>query len=114
MSKYNYDKLIATATRMIDKFGRNITKRSVSSSGDAWNPTRSNTDTIISAVATSFNANEIDGTLIKATDKLFLTYSAVTVSDLIVDGTEVLSVINVSAINPAESVLIYKVQARRT
>lgn len=113
MSKFNYDKLVATATRLIDKFGRNVTKRTTTATGDAWNPTVSNVDVTIRAVSTSFQANEVDGTLIQMDDKLFLTYDEVTTADSIVDGGEVLSVVGVKPINPGEVKIIYRVQCRK-
>lgn len=110
---YNYDKLVATATRLINQFGRNVTKRTTTTTGDAWNPTKTDVDTTIKAVASSFKENEIDGTLIQSNDRLFLTYSDVTTDDKIVDGGDILSVVNVKTINPGETILIYKVQARK-
>ena len=111
MSVYDYSSISATAQRLIDSFGRSIIKRSTVMAGDEWNPTPIDTDTTIKAVATSFKANEVDGTLIKSTDKQYLTYAEITTEDKIVD-TEVLSVVNVVTIQTGDTKIIYKVQAR--
>lgn len=109
---YDYSKLTITAQNMINKFGRSFTKRSTTTTGDAWNPTVTNVDTSIFGVFTDFHTNEIDGTLVKATDKKILTYTEVTIADKIVDGSIVYSVIAVSAIQPGADKIIYKVQVR--
>lgn len=113
MSVYDYSSISATAQRLIDSFGRSIIKRSSVMGGDPWNPTLINTDTAIKAVATSFKANEVDGTIIKATDKQYLAYTEVTTADKIVDDEE-LSVINVMPIQTGPTKIIYKIQARRS
>jgi len=112
MAKYDYSKLQATATTLINKFGKSVSKRTVTSSGDEWNPTQVNVDTPIDGVVVAYGLNEIDGSLILATDKKLLTASLVTIADKIVDGSIVYSVVSVSVVEPAYVTLIYKVQLR--
>ncbi|MCK9532606.1 MAG: hypothetical protein M0R77_19130 [Gammaproteobacteria bacterium] len=113
MAAYDYSTLANTAISLIDRFGRTIIRRRATKSGDNWNPTISYTDTNIIGVSLGYKANEIDGNLIKATDKKILTYDEVIVSDKIVDNSIVYEVISVDTINPGDTILIYKVQIRR-
>ncbi len=87
--------------------------RVVTDSGDAGNPTQSYVDTNIRAVSVGYKANEIDGVLIKATDKKILTYDEVTTANFIVDNSIQYSVVSVDTINPGDTKIIYKVQIRR-
>lgn len=110
---YDYSNILATAVSLIDKFGRTMQKRTTTKSGDAWNPTISTLDENIVAVSVGYKANEIDGTLIMATDKKLLTYDEVTTDNFVVDNSIQYSVISINTINPGDTKIIYKVQIRR-
>jgi len=110
---YDYSKIANTAKRLIDKFGRTITKRTVTSGGTEWNPTQTEVDTNIIGVFTSFSKMEIDGKLIQVNDKKILTYDEVILTDIIVDNGIEYTVMNVDVIQPADLKLIYKVQVRK-
>jgi len=113
MPKFDYTNLRNTAIRLIAKFGRTVTKKAVTSSGTAWNPTQSKIDTPLIGAFVNFSKNEIDGTLIKATDKKLLTYDALILTDRILDDSIEYSIISVAVINPGDTKLIYIVQLRR-
>jgi len=110
--KFDYTRLSATSVRLINKFGKSILKRTITNSGTEWAPSQTNVDTSIDGVVTDYKFNEIDGTLILATDKKLLTTSLVTIADKIVDGAISYSVISVSVVEPASTTLLYKIQLR--
>lgn len=112
MSKFDYTNLSATSARLINRFGRNLKKRTITNSGTEWNPTQTATDTDIDGVIVAYGLDEIDGTLIMTTDKKLLTTSAVELDDKIVDGSTVYAVVSVSVVEPGDTKLLYKVQLR--
>ena len=111
-AKYSYEKLASTSVRLINRFGKAVLKRTITNSGEPWNPTQVNVDTAIDGVITAYGLGEIDGTLILASDKKLLTTSLVSIADKIVDGSIAYSVISVSVVEPATTSLLYKVQLR--
>jgi len=110
--KFDYTRLSATSVRLISRFGKTVLRRTITNSGTEWAPTQTEVDTSIDGVVTDYKFNEIDGTLILATDKKLLTTSLVTIADKIVDGIIVYSVISVSVVETASVSLLYKVQLR--
>ena len=110
--KFDYARLSATSVRLISRFGKTVLRRTITNSGTEWAPSQTEVDTSIDGVVTDYKFNEIDGTLILATDKKLLTTSLVTIADKIVDGSIVYSIISVSVIEPASTALLYKIQLR--
>jgi len=110
--KFDYTRLSAISVRLINRFGKSISKRTIISSGDEWNPTQIPVDSPIYGVITAYGLNEIDGSLILTTDKKLLTTSLLTIADKIVDTSIVYSIVSVSVVEPASTVLLYKVQLR--
>ena len=111
-AKYDYSNLAATSVRLINRFGKAVLKRTIINSGTEWAPTQTNVDTSIDGVVVAYGLNEIDNTLIMASDKKLLTTSLVTIADKIVDGVIVYSVISIAIVQPSTPVLLYKVQLR--
>ena len=111
-ARYDYSKLASTSVRLINKFGKSILKRTVTNSGDEWSPIQTNVDTAIDGVVTAYGIGEIDGTLIKSTDKKLLTTSLIDTADKIVDGAIVYSVVSISTVEPSTTALLYKIQLR--
>jgi len=109
---YDYSNVQATAISLINKFGRTITHRTTTSSGDEFDPVIVNNDTSITAVMIGYEAKEIDGTLIKTNDKMILTYTSINTKDEILDGAIKYEVVNVNEVKPGDTPLIYKVQIR--
>lgn len=112
---FDYSGLQSTATRLISKFGRDFTLRTLIKSGPSYNPVIVNSDQTIKGVFTKFKAGEVDGTLIQSSDKMVIVDSAVipSVDQRIADGSSEYSIVNVDEIKPGEVGMIYKVQARR-
>ena len=112
MAKYDYSKLATTATRLINRFGKRLQKRTVTNTGSDWNPTQTVIVTPIDGVICAYGIHEIDGTLIKFTDKKLLTTSLISLRDKVVDGTLVYTVFSIDVVEPADTTLLYKVQLR--
>lgn len=108
------------ATRLLNKFSggsvtlreRSLTKNRVTLA----TTTGAATDTVLSAVVTRYNQNEIDGTLILATDLKIISDAVTTISksdaDLIMVGGEAHRIVSIRKIDPAGTVLAYVIQAR--
>ena len=82
--------------------------------GDAWNPTQAEVVTPVVVVQTQFNANEIDGELVRVSDLLYLMDSSVEpTNEMRVrdDGVDY-SIQNIDAVRPGTLSILYKVQAR--
>ena len=117
-----YDDTAQTAQDMITEFGRTITLRR--NNEGVYNPL---TDTVtgatqidvpVKAVFTDFKENEIDGTLIVRGDKRVLLAAAALVAgpehnDILVDGAEQYHVVELMAVQPGDTAIIYKLQVRR-
>ena len=112
MSKFDYTNLSNTATRLVNRFGKTLQKRTITNSGSDFNPTQVMVDTDIDGVIVSYGLNEIDGTLILTTDKKLLTTSLLELDYKVVDGSIVYSIISINQIQPASTTLLYKVQLR--
>jgi hypothetical protein len=112
---FDYTGLQSTATRLISRFGRDFTLRTLDKSGVSYNPVIVNSDVTIKGVFTKFKASEIDGTLVESGDKMIIVDSSVipNVEQRIVDGSSEYSIVDVDEIKPGEIGMIYKIQARR-
>ncbi|PRD42118.1 hypothetical protein C5748_18385 [Phyllobacterium phragmitis] len=120
MSKFNYPKSQATADRLLKKFGQNgQIVRDVQAGGDPWNPTDPTTETYPCTLAVLvYDDKDIDGTLIKATDKkIYMSSKGLaiepTTTDKIVIGGASHTIVKVKPLNPAGLVVFYEAQVRR-
>lgn len=117
-----YSEVAGTAQEMIAEFGRSVTLRR--NSEGTYNPATdaisgaTTTDVAVQAVFTEFKQKDIDGTLIQQGDKQVLVAAAALTSppennDILVDGSDQYRIIELMAIQPGDTALIYKVQVRR-
>ncbi len=108
-----HNRFAALATRMIDKHGRNASLVSMTETGDAWNPVQAEVLAPVVIVQTQFSAMEVDGDLVRSSDKRYLMDSSVVpTSDMrLRDGVDY-SIMNVDEIKPGTLGVLYKVQAR--
>ena len=113
MATFDYSNIVATAKSLVDRFGKTLILVTTTTTGEVWNPTVVESETNIIGVVTSFKTNQIDGTLIKATDKQILTYNEVKVNEAIKDGVISYNVVNVDVVAPANDTILYKVQVRK-
>lgn len=114
---YNYTGVAKTAKRLIENFGKPVTVRRMTNTGTAWAPTQTPADTSFTGVMTNYMAKEIDGTLIKMTDKklLLAAYGAATtpvVSDRVIVNGEEYAIIDIKTLEPGDTALIWTVQVR--
>ena len=115
----NYDDSADTALRLLTNFGRDITLRTVTNG--AYNPATSSntvttTDTTVKAVDFAVKGETYqDGALIKATDRYAIVShnGAISVSDKLVIGSVVWSVIAVKTLAPAGIIVLHKVYIRK-
>lgn len=120
---FDYSNIAATALNQIADKGRNITVR-YAGSDQVYDPENdtftsgTDTDVTVKGVFTQFRKKDIDGELIKLTDKRVLIAgtaldNAPDNNSKIVDGGDVYQVINTDAVQPADEVILYMVQVRR-
>lgn len=110
-----YGGLADTAERLIDEYGRTVTVRTVVKSGAANDPVLTASDTSSKAVFANYNQRDMIGGLIKQGDIMVLVKTAVSVDEtsLILDGSVVYSVVDIATIKPGDTLIMYKIQARR-
>lgn len=110
----DYNKALANAKRLIRDNGRDVVVRTFTQSGDDWNPVQVPSDVTVRAVMTQFAAEEIDGTLIQASDKRFLIAGGADVSlaKRLIDGAVDYEVVAVECVKPGPVVVLWKVQVR--
>jgi hypothetical protein len=117
MSTFDYTKAQATAKRLIKRFGRNATLKVLTGSGDAWNPTQTETEQTIVIAVSKYSNDLIDGTLIKKSDKkIYVSTEGATIEPkqghiITVDGLDH-SIENADPLSPAGTVVYWEVQAR--
>jgi hypothetical protein len=113
VSKLDYNKTKGTASTLIDKFGKTLSKKTVTSTGSAFDPTVAYSEPIsIIGVITALKKDEYDGTLILRTDKKMLTTYEILSSDKVIDGSVTYDVIDISILEPANVKVLYKVILR--
>lgn len=111
----DYSGFVATATRLIDKFGRSaslVTMTTAASGYDPGEPTES--ATAVRIVEIGYKQSERDGTLIEANDRRVMMDASTTPTsqDRIVDGSDEFVVVNVEAIKPGPTPIAYMLQLR--
>ena len=117
---FDYSGLARTALAQIDDKGRSIsvvykTEGTLDIDNDAVGDDSEST-VVLKGLVTSFNQSDIDGTMIRQEDVLVLVAaSGVTkprTADVIIDGSNELTVVNVGEIKPGSTAVLYKIQAR--
>lgn len=120
MSTFDYARPLATANRLIARFGQDgVVRRITTTGGTSYDPGEETpTNYPARFVVTAFdNRTEVDGSRILSTDKKVLMAADVETDprsgDLLVcaDGS-ILSVVDADPLKPAETVLLWTVQAR--
>ncbi len=116
---FGYAELRQDVAEVIEEAGQvGAIRRPGASSGDAWNPTfAAPTDTPCTLVELESTAAEIDGTLIRSSDRKVMVSThgvpdAPTQADQIVIGGKPLAIVSVMPLSPGGVVLLWQVQAR--
>lgn len=117
MATFSYSGLADTATRLIARFGQAVTQHVPSASGDAFNPTLTDTDYTVTGAVIEFERSEVDGSVVRETDRrVFLSVAGmsvpVAVGHALTIGGIRHRVQNVKPINPGGTVLCYDVHVR--
>lgn len=122
MTAFDYARPLATANRLIERYGQlGAIRRTSEPTGPDYDPTPGAVvDHPARFVMIEFSANEIDGTRILATDKKALvspgslTIDPATTDHLVeADGTVWNIIPPVQTLRPAETTLLYTLQVRR-
>jgi len=119
-AKFNYAKTVASVIRMLAKFGSDA--RMISQTGAKYNPATSTVEATFSeypctAALVDYTSQDIDGTLIQASDRRLLVAPDVEQAPQTGDvfrlaGGAELTVIRVTTTAPAGTVVLYDIQAR--
>ena len=111
----SYSRLAATATRLINKYGREFSLRSYVSSGSAYDPSLTPSDQTVKGVFVSASQDDVNQGLVQKGDKFFLMASAIRPDESmkVVDKSNTYEISNVVFVEPGDTLLISKVQIRR-
>lgn len=120
---FDYAPLAAEAAALIADMGRTVTVRKKSrtpaDASEPWRaPTSSPTEASVIAVVVPFEAAEVDGTLIRRTDKQAYVAAndasphLLETFDELEDGGDVLKIHRASVINPGATRLLYHLHLR--
>jgi hypothetical protein len=117
--KFNYARAQATALRLLEKFGQTGSIiRDVPGSGPDWDPGPPvPTTSPCTLVVLKFDNKDIDGTLIKASDKKVYIAAkglsiAPTTTDKVMIGGVSHTIVRVMPLNPAGINVYFEIQAR--
>lgn len=113
MARFNYDKISATAQKLIDRFGYDAVIRRLDSDGATVE------DFSVVIVMEEYRPSERDGVLIKQTDRkcilsaLGLTFTPDVDTDRLIEGGRNLQIVTVTPTAPAGTPIVYELQVRR-
>jgi hypothetical protein len=114
LTAFDYSGLRATAERLIIRFGRAATlvKLTPGSGYDPGEPSEASTSVMV--VADNYSQRERDGTLVEQNDRRYYMVSTTVPEsqDVILDGAERLTIINVEVIRPGATAVLYVLQVR--
>lgn len=120
MPRYDYGPIQATAKRLIDRFGRDMTLRA--RSHGTYNPatatvTRTQTDYPAIGYLDQYAQEDIDGTLIQVGDQRVIMSPTVPVEpktgDALVIDSDEWEIVRSQPLKPATTLLLYELQVRR-
>lgn len=121
----DYVELAATAQRLINENGRDVTiirkDRTPADANKPWRGGGTSDTTVgpVKAVIFPFNAADVDGTLVRREDKQAWVAandtgaSPIETFDELIDGSTTFQILSVEVINPGDTLLVYQLQLRR-
>lgn len=117
---FNYNSMLVSTVRQIEKYGRDVTYRAYNSGkyDPATGTVSANgeTETTVRAVVTSARVYKTDDSALQRGDKFFLIAADEVTPDkrdAIIDGSETYKIIDIIEIKPGDTALAYKLQARK-
>lgn len=118
MAGFNYAEVRAVAEELIAEFGTTGSVRRSTTTGPSYNPVVTNTDYACQLVTLEYSDKDVDGTLIRKTDKLiYVSTAGMTItlekSDKIIAAGEEYAIENLKPLSPAGIVVFWEVQGRR-
>ncbi len=121
MSEAFYANMRNTAGDLITRFGKDVILRVQATTTPVkdYRPVVTATDYTVQAVATEFNAREINGTTVQSGDRRYLVAAegmtaTPTPEDRLVDGSAILEIRSVRRVSPAGTQVIYSIHTRPT
>jgi hypothetical protein len=116
MARFDYARARATAERLIAKFGMAGSIQRQTNTGPAYDPTVITTDYPCTLVVLEYEDRQIDGTLIRSTDKLiYLSTEGLAITPTEADrviASDTYSIVSLKPLSPAGTVLMWEIQAR--
>lgn len=117
MATFDYDQTKLLADRLITKFGQDVIIRRYANSGTEFNPSRVPDDHSAIAVIIEYTRQEIDGTLVLATDRKALIEKGdleiePLLSDKFVINGKEYAMKQVDPLNPGGTVVLWTAQVR--
>lgn len=119
MTAFDYTKPQATASRLLERFGKaGAIRRNQIIGGTPFSPVTGPVDHACTLAVMRFSSNEIDGTRIRADDlKVYVSTSGLTIepttADKIVIDGQAYSIVNATPLKPAGVVVFHQLQCRR-
>jgi len=114
---YDYSSLATTGASLISKFGRDVTLKHVTEGSYDFSTGGVSGDSVTSetvkAVFTNYNDGQIDGSIVQRGDRLVLVSNDVTSEPKTNDIIGGFKIVGVETIQPANDVLLYKLQVRK-
>ena len=112
---YDYAPIAATSARLVERFGRDLALRTLTKTGDAWNPDIYESDETVTGIVRPYTSREAasDG-IIPGRDQLAIFAGDVTPStgQRLVDGDRVFEIVSVQTVKPGDTTLVHFVQVR--
>lgn len=120
MTAFDYGRTKATADRLIERFGQSGFLRRRTTTGPEYDPTDGDpADHACRFAVTDYEASEIDGSRVLATDKkALLAKGSLSIepalSDLLVESDgAVYKIVAVKSLKPGSTVVLWELQCRR-
>ncbi len=116
MAGFDYAKIAATASALIEKFGRPLSLRRYNKTGgNAWDPVTSIVDQPVTGVVREYTVAEIGALGIPAGDQVvILAGNALPAIDQkIVDGSAEMEIISITTVKPGDTGLVHFLQVRK-
>ena len=115
MAAFDYSRAKATAERLIARYGKAGAIRRTASSGDAWNPTQTDTDHDCTLVVLDYSLRERESTLIGATDRrVLISTDGLTITptnaDKLVIGSTVHEIVRIMPLEPGPTIVLWEAQ----
>lgn len=116
MAGFDYAKIAATASTLIEKFGRPLSLRRYNKTGgNAWDPVTSIVDQQVTGVMREYTAAEMGALGIPAGDQVVILAGNAqpSIDQKIVDGSAELEIVSVTTVKPGDTGLVHFVQVRK-